>query len=191
MSFRDQVTRMRLVVFCAGILGVALPAAAQAPAVEVSAGYRLLRVQRGFGVNLADVKETLHGVYAEAAASETEVLSLVGQGALNSATVSGQKVRAYEFAAGPRFNRRSGGRTLFGQFLVGVAHYIPHGTERSTNATLHLGGGVTLGPPDGVGLRIGSDYELIFTGGSNLLSPRTGARTHGLRVTTGVVFPIG
>ena len=191
MSFRDQVTRMRLVVFCAGILGVALPAAAQAPAVEVSAGYRLLRVQRGFGVNLADVKETLHGVYAEAAASETEVLSLVGQGALNSATVSGQKVRTYEFAAGPRFNRRSGGRTLFGQFLVGVAHYIPHGTERSTNATLHLGGGVTLGPPDRVGLRIGSDYELIFTGGSNLLSPRTGARTHGLRLTTGVVVPIG
>lgn len=191
MSFRDQVTRMRLVVFCAGILGVALPAAAQAPAVEVSAGYRLLRVQRGFGVNLADVKETLHGVYAEAAASETEVLSLVGQGALNSATVSGQNVKAYEFAAGPRFNRRSGGRTLFGQFLIGVAHYRPHGSERSTNATLHLGGGVTLGPPAGVGLRIGSDYELIFTGGSNLLSPTTGARTHGLRVTTGVVFPIG
>jgi hypothetical protein len=191
MSLRDSVTGIRSLLLCAGLLTAALPAAAQAPALEVSAGYRLLRVQRGFGVNLADVKETLHGVYAEAAASETDVLSLVGQGALNSATVSGQKVKAYEFAAGPRFNRRSGKRTLFGQFLIGVAHYRPHGPERSTNATLHFGGGVTLGPPDGVGLRIGSDYELIFTGGSNLLSPQTGERTHGLRVTTGVVFPIG
>ena len=42
-----------------------------------------------------------------------------------------------------------------------------------------------------VGFRIGGDYELIFTEGSNLLSPETGERTHGLRVTAGVVFPIG
>jgi hypothetical protein len=192
MSLRGWVTRIRSVLLCAGFLAAALPAAAQeTPALEVSAGYSLLRVQRGFGVNLSDVKETLHGWYAEAAASQTDVLSLVGQGAGNYATVSDQKVKAYEFAAGPRFNRRSGRRTLFGQFLVGVAHYRPHGPERSTNATLHFGGGVTLGPRDGVGLRIGSDYELIFTGGSDLLSPKTGERTHGLRVTTGVAFPIG
>ena len=191
MALRDSVIRIRSILLCAGLLAAALPAAAQAPALEISGGYRLLRVQRGFGVDLSNVKETLHGVYAEAAASETDLLSLVGQGALNSATVNGQKVRDYEFAAGPRFNLRSARRTLFGQFLIGVAHYSPHGPERSTNATLHLGGGVTVGPRDGVGLRIGSDYELIFTGGSNLLSPTTGERTHGLRLTTGVVFPIG
>jgi hypothetical protein len=192
MSLRGRVTRIRSVLLCAGFLAVALPAEAQqTPALEVSAGYSLLRVQRGFGVSLSDVKETLHGWYAEAAAAETNLLSLVGQGAGNYATVSGQKVRAYEFAAGPRFNMRSDARTVFGQFLIGVAHYRPHGPERSTNATLHLGGGVSLGPSDGVGLRIGGDYELIFTGGSNLLSPETGERTHGLRVTAGVVFPIG
>ena len=137
------------------------------------------------------VKVTLHGWYAEAAATQTDLLSIVGQGAGNYATVSGQKVRAYEFAAGPRFNMRSSGRTVFGQFLIGVAHYRPHGPERSTNATVHVGGGVSLGPSDGIGLRIGGDYELIFTGGSNLLSPNTGERTHGLRVTAGVVLPIG
>ena len=192
MSLRCWVTRIRLVLLCAGFLAAALPAAAQeTPALEVSAGYSLLRVQRGFGVNLSDVKETLHGWYAEAAATQTDLLSVVGQGAGNYASVSGQKVRAYEFAAGPRFNMRSGGRTVFGQFLIGVAHYRPHGPERSTNATLHVGGGVSLGPSDGVGLRIGGDYELIFTGGSNLLAPETGERTHGLRVTAGVVFPIG
>ena len=192
MSLRGWVTRIRSVLLCGGLLAAALPAAAQeAPALEVSAGYSPLRVQRGFGVNLSDVKETLHGWYAEAAATETDLLSLVGQGAGNYATVSGQKVNAYEFAAGPRFNRRSGGRTVFGQFLIGVAHYRPHGPERSTNATFQLGGGVTVGPSHGVGLRIGGDYELVFTGGSNLLSPKTGERTHGLRVTTGVVFPIG
>ena len=184
--------RIRSVLLCWGFLAAALPAAAQeAPAVEVSAGYSLLRVQRGFGVNLSDVKETLHGWYAEAAATQTDLLSVVGQGAGNYATVSGQKVKAYEFAAGPRFNMRSGARTVFGQFLIGVAHYRPHGPERSTNATLHVGGGVSLGPSGGVGFRIGGDYELIFTGGSNLLSPETGERTHGLRVTAGVVFPIG
>lgn len=192
MSRRDGVTAMRVVWLCAGFLGVALPTAAQdAPAVELSAGYRLLRVQRGFGVDLSGVKETLHGVYAEAAANETDLLSLVGQGAVNFTKVGGQNVRAYEFAAGPRFNRRSAGRTLFGQFLIGVAHYQPHGPERSTNATFHLGGGVTAWSRHRVGLRIGGDYELIFTGGSNLLSPQTGARTHGLRVTTGAVFALG
>ena len=189
---RGWVIGIRSVLLCTGFVAAALPAAAQdTPAVEVSAGYSLLRVQRGVGVDLSDVKETLHGWYAEAAATETDLLSLVGQGAGNYATVRGQKVKAYEFAAGPRFNRRSGGRTLFGQFLIGVAHYRPHGSERSTNATLHVGGGVTLGPSRGVGLRIGGDYELIFTGGSNLLSPETGERTHGLRVTIGVVLPIG
>jgi hypothetical protein len=192
MWLRGWVARIRFVLLCAGVLAVALPAAAQeTPALEVSGGYSLLRVQRGFGVNLSDVKETLHGWYAEAAATETALLSLVGQGAGDYATVSGQKVSAYEFAAGPRFNKRSGGRTVFGQFLIGVAHYRPHGPERSTNATFHLGGGVSLGPNDRVGLRIGGDYELIFTGGSNLLSPKTGDRTHGLRVTAGVVVPIG
>ena len=192
MSLRGWVTRIRSALLCGGFLAAGLPAAAQAaPPLEVSAGYNLLRVQRGFGVNLSDVKETLHGWYAEAAAGQTDVLSLVGQGAGNYATVSDQKLKAYEFAAGPRFNMRSSGRTVFGQLLIGVAHYSPHGPERSTNATLHLGGGVTVGPRSGVGLRIGGDYELIFTGGSNLLSPQTGDRTHGLRVTTGVVFPIG
>ncbi len=192
MSLRGWVTRIRTVLLCAGVLAAALPAAAQqTPALEVSAGYSLLRVQRGFGVNLSDVKETLHGWYAEGAATETDVLSVVGQGAGNYATVRGQKVNAYEFAAGPRFNKRSSGRTVFGQFLIGVAHYRPHGPERSTNATVHVGAGVSLGPSDGVGFRIGGDYERIFTGGSNLLSPQTGERTNGLRVTAGVVFPIG
>lgn len=192
MSLRGWVTRIRSVLLCAGVVALALPAAAQeSPALEVSAGYSLLRVQRGFGVNLSDVGETLHGWYAEAAARETDLISLVGQGAGNYATVSGQKIKAYEFAAGPRFNRRSGARTVFGQFLIGVAHYRPHGTERSTNATFHLGGGVSLGPSDRVGVRVGGEYELVFTGGSNLLSPETGNRTHGLRVTAGVVFPIG
>ena len=192
MSLRNWVSPMRLVLLCAGFVGAALPAAAQdTPPLELSAGYRLLRVQRGFGVDLSNVKETLHGVYAEAAASETDLLSLVGQGAVNFTKVSGQSVKAYEFAAGPRLNRRLAGRTVFGQFLIGVAHYQPHGPERSTNATFHVGGGVTLGARRGVGLRIGGDYELIFTGGSNLLSPQTGERTHGLRVTTGAVFALG
>ena len=147
MTLRGWVTRIRSVLLCAGFLAVALPAAAQGtPALEVSAGYSLLRVQRGFGVDLTDVKETLHGLYAEAAATQTDLLSIVGQGAGNYATVSGQKVKAYEFAAGPRLNMRSGGRTVFGQFLIGVTHYRPHGPERSTNATLHVGGGVNLGP---------------------------------------------
>ena len=192
MWLRGWLTRIRTVLLCAGLLAAALPASAQqAPALEVSAGYSLLRVQRGFGVNLSDVKETLHGWYAEAAATQTDVLSVVGQGAGNYATVSGQKVKAYEFAAGPRFNMRSSGRTVFGQFLIGVAHYSPHGPERSTNASLHVGAGVSLGQSDGIGFRIGGDYERIFTGGSNLLSPQTGERTNGLRVTAGVVFPIG
>lgn len=192
MSLRGRVTQIRSVLLCVIVLAAALPAEAQElPALEVSAGYTLLRVQRGFGVNLSDVKETLHGWYAEAAATETSLLSLVGQAAGNYATVNGQRVKVYEFAAGPRLNRRSGGRTVFGQFLIGVAHYRPHGPERSTNATLHVGGGISLGPSDGFGFRLGGDYELIFTEGSHLLSPETGERTHGVRVTAGVVFPIG
>jgi len=174
------------------VLGVALPAAAQEPPpLEVSGGYSLLRVSRGLGVGLADTEQTLHGWYAEGAATQTALLSLVGQGSGNYGTFEGVNVKVYEFAAGARLNRRMSGRILFGQALIGVAHYRPSGTERATNATLHAGGGVRLGAADRIGVLVGADYEIIFTGGSNLLEPEGGDRTHGFRLTAGAAFPIG
>ena len=174
------------------VLGVALPAAAQEPPpLELSGGYSLLRVSRGLGVGLADTEQTLHGWYAEAAATQTTLLSLVGQGTGNYGTFRGVNVKVYEFAAGARLNRRMGARAIFGQTLVGVAHYRPYGTERATNATFHAGGGVRLGPADTIGVLVGGDYEIIFTGGSHLLEPEGGERTHGFRLTAAAAFPIG
>jgi hypothetical protein len=184
--------RIRALVSGLIVLGVALPAAAQElPPLEVSGGYSLLRVSRGLGVDLADTKQTLHGWYAEAAASQTALLSLVGQGTGNYGTFRGVNVKVYEFAAGARLNRRMGGRVIFGQALVGVSHYWPYGTERATNATVHAGGGVRLGAADTIGVLVGADYEIIFTGGSHLLEPEGGKRTHGFRLTAGAAFPIG
>jgi hypothetical protein len=184
--------RIRALVCGLIVLGLALPVAAQEPPpLELSGGYSLLRVSRGLGVGLADTEQTLHGWYADAAVTQSALLSLVGQGFGNYGTFEGVNVKVYEFAAGARFNRRMSGRILFGQALVGVSHYRPYGTERATNATFHAGGGVRLGAADRIGVLVGADYEIIFTGGSNLLEPEGGERTHGFRVTAGATFPIG
>ena len=184
--------RIRALVCGLIVLGLELPAAAQEPPpLEVSGGYSLLRVSRGLGVGLADTEQTLHGWYADAAVTQSALLSLVGQGFGNYGTFEGVHVKVYEFAAGARLNRRMGARVIFGQALVGVSHYRPYGTERATNATFHAGGGVRLGAADRIGVLVGADYEIIFTGGSNLLEPEGGERTHGFRVTAGAAFPIG
>jgi len=80
---------------------------------------------------------------------------------------------------------------MFGQALIGVVHHRPYGTERATNATFHAGGGLRLGGADTIGVLVGADYEIIFTGGSHLLEPEGGDRTHGFRLTAGAAFPIG
>src|SRR5262245_16687092 len=187
------MTSMRIRALVGGliVLGVALPAAAQEPPpLEVSGGYSVLRMSRGLGPGLADTEQTLHGWHAEAAATESALLSLVGQGTGNYGTFSGVNVKVHEFAAGARLNRRMGERVIFGQALVGVAHYRPHGTERATNATFHAGGGVRLGGAASIGFLVGADYEIIFTGGSDLLEPEGGERTHGFRVTAGAALPV-
>jgi hypothetical protein len=178
---------------CGLVLLGALPRAnaQEVPSLEVSGGYSLLRVRRGLGADLADTEQTLHGWYAEAAATQTAVLSLVGQAAGSYGTFRRVNVKAHEFAAGARLNRRMGGRVMFGQALIGVVHHRPYGTERATNATFHAGGGLRLGAADTVGVLVGADYEIIFTGGSHLLEPEGGSRTHGLRLTAGAAFPIG
>jgi len=184
--------RIRALVCGLILFGAVPPAKAQElPPLEVSGGYSLLRVWRGLGVGLADTEQTLHGWYADAAATQTAVLSLVAQAAGNYGTFRRVNVRAHEFAAGARLNRRMGGRVMFGQALIGVVHHRPYGTERATNATFHAGGGLRLGAADTIDLLVGADYEIIFTGGSHLLEPEGGDRTHGFRLTVGAAFPIG
>lgn len=198
MPLRGWVNQIRSLALCLVVLAIAMPAAAQdVPKVEVSGGYSVMRLSRGLGINLSDVKETLHGWYVDVTGNETRMLAVVAQGGGNYQTVKGQNVKVIEFAAGARLNRRMSERTLpFVQVLFGVTHFTPNigytnieqQPGRSTNASLHVGGGVNLTPAGNIGVRVGAEYVRIFTEGSPV---KDGKRTPGFRVTAGLVLPFG
>lgn len=197
MQVRGWPRQIRSLSLCLVVLASALPAAAQeVPKIEVSGGYSVLRVTRGLGINLADVKETLHGWYAEAVHNETGMLAVVAQVGGGYQTVQRQNVKLIEFAAGVRLNRRATERMVpFVQVLVGATHFSPSvgytniesQPGRANNASVHVGGGVTLTSAARLGVRIGAEYVRIFTEGS----PSTKERTPGVRVTAGLVLPFG
>ena len=183
--------RIRALVCGLIVLGLTLPAAAQEPPpLELSGGYSLLRVSRGLGVGLADTEQTLHGWYAEAAATQSTLLSLVGQGSGNYGTFEGVSVKVYEFAGGARLNSRMGARVLVRSSSCRPCRttgLTDQGTKRRSTPAAASG---WAGPRPSA-FSFGADYEIIFTGGSNLLEPEGGERTHGFRVTAGAAFPIG
>lgn len=197
MQVRGWVTRIRSLALCLVVLAVALPAAAQeVPKIEVSGGYSLMRLTRGLGIDLSDVKETLQGWYVDVTANETAMLAVVAQVGGGYQTVRNQNVRVREFAAGARLNRRMSERMVpFVQVLVGITHFSPNigytnieqQPGRSNNASFHVGGGVSLRSAARIGLRVGAEYVRIFTEGS----PSSKQRTPGFRVTAGLVLPFG
>ena len=184
---------------CLAVLAVSVPVAAQTtPRTEISGGYQFVT----FSVD--EESESLpKGWYFDVAGNLTPMLGIVFQVGGNyktfeeSVTIGGgtftatADLKVHEFLGGVRLNARNNPRLVpYGQLLVGgingsieltTTSTIPgvpafSQEESETHFALVLGGGVTFGVAETVGLRFGVDYLRIFEedAGSNVFSFKVG-----------------
>ena len=172
---------------CLSLVGVVTPAAAQTtPKAEVSGGYQLLNLSSGGESEsftkgwYADVAGNLNptwGIVVEVGGdykSQTESVT-VGR-ATATATAD---IKLHEFMGGVRVTSRKNPTVApFAQVLVGAMNgsasfsvtsgvggvnlFSASGADSGTNFALQLGGGVTIGPSNKVGVRVGADYLRVF-----------------------------
>jgi opacity protein-like surface antigen len=138
------------------------------PLVEISGGYSFMRdftIEENFPA----------GWYFSTAVNPLNWFGLVGEvtGArktMEENSFLALKTQAYTFLGGPRFFRRFGHVTPYGQFLVGGAHGRVEAThfsglgpvvESSTEFAFQPGGGVSVYLNDHVGVRLSMDYRRI------------------------------
>jgi hypothetical protein len=147
---------------CAMLLGAAVPAQAQAPALNVSGGWNFLRLD-------ADVDELSNfpaGWYGDIAVRLGGPLSVVGQVTGNMKEVDEVDLSINTYMGGLRFNAGA----PFVQALFGVARTSASFLgldDSSSDSALQLGAGLDLGSGP-VGLRLGADYiRVVEDGGGN------------------------
>jgi opacity protein-like surface antigen len=141
------------------------------PRVEISGGYSFMHdftIEENFPA----------GWYFSTAVNPSDWLGLVGEvtGARKSIKENflfDLKMQGYAFLGGPRFFRRFGHVTPYGQFLVGATHGRVEATPvpdtlvastqvtSSTEFTLQPGGGISIYLSDHVGVRLSMDYRRI------------------------------
>jgi opacity protein-like surface antigen len=145
-------------------------AAAAQPLVEISGGYSFMRdftIEENFPA----------GWYFSTALNPLDWFGLVGEvtGAyktLDENLLLKVKTHGYTFMGGPRFFRRFGQITPYGQLLVGGVHGrveatplrdmgFPSVTESSTEFAFQPGGGISVYLNDHVGVRLSMDYRRI------------------------------
>jgi opacity protein-like surface antigen len=149
-------------------------AATPQPLVEISGGYSFMRdftIEENFPA----------GWYFSAAVNPLDWFGLVGEVTGAHKTIEENallelKTQGYTFMGGPRFFRRFGHVTPYGQFLVGGAHGrveptllsglepvvgSPSATVSSTEFAFQPGGGVSVYLNDHVGVRLSMDYRRI------------------------------
>jgi opacity protein-like surface antigen len=172
-------TRILVVVVTCAFLATASPdafaqegAATAQPLVEISGGYSFMHdvtIEENFPA----------GWYFSTALNPLDWFGLVGEltGAYKK---TGEnlpfelEMQGYTFMGGPRFFRRFGQITPFGQFLVGGAHGRVEETPllgsavgpsrvtaSSTEFAFQPGGGISVYLNDHVGVRLSMDYRRI------------------------------
>ena len=172
----------------------AVPAAAQEPPVELSAGYQFTRAGGdGESLNLP------LGWYVDVAGNVTPMLKVVGEvsGAYKSESESFEGTSAevsldlHTFMGGVRLASNANPRVSpFGQILFGAGRAGGSFTasdddtsisvgESATEFLMQLGGGVNAMVSDNFGIRVGADYRRILSGDGE----------HQFRVVGGVVIP--
>jgi hypothetical protein len=191
------------------VLGCALPAAAQqAPTVELSGGYQLLRSFSG-----SDPAQTFPvGWYADIAGNVTNAIAIVGEVGGNYKTLSesvdlgelgagrfeaNANLKLHGLFGGVRISARNTHVVPFAQILGGAMFLngsvaangnvvgIPMNVKTSvsdTRGAVRAGGGVNVMPSEHIGARVGVDYVHVF-------APDSGG--NGFSFTAGVVVPFG
>jgi hypothetical protein len=166
------------IVWCLVLL-CALPASAQTPRFELSAGYSFLRDQDR-------AEDFPAGWFASAAGNVTNWVAAVAEvggsqrncndcqrGPFTSETFRGtdRNLRVFTFMAGPRIATRAMSRAMpFAQFLLGGSH-ISGGVQfdgaLTTGFAYQPGAGVDLYLTPTLGLRVQGDYRVVRTEGNN------------------------
>jgi len=167
------------------VLGPATSAFAQGvPRLDVSGGWQLLRGE--------DDSETFQGWYGDLAVNLNRVVALVGgvDGLYDTIEESAQagsiivnlraETRLYTFLGGARLNLRTIPRVVpFFEVLGGAARLSatatttitgfviePETSEASdTHSVLHVGGGVTVGFSEALGVRVAVAHRRFFVDG--------------------------
>lgn len=122
-----------------------------------------------------------HGAGAGVAYHLNETIAIAGDFSLNK---SSDEDELFSFRGGPRFTRRSGKASVFGQILVGGFH-----VRQPFDVTRHgwaggAGGGIDIRSTDYFTFRvIQAEYFPIYI-------QDVGNIFHGARITTGFVFHI-
>jgi opacity protein-like surface antigen len=166
------------------------------PLVEMSGGYSFMRdvtIEENFPA----------GWYFSTALNPVDWFGMVGEltGTYKSLAEDfvpiEMKVQGYTFMGGPRFFRRFGRITPYGQFLLGGAHlrakleatspefdaFLDSATETDTQFAYQPGGGISVYLNDHVGVRLSMDYRRIVFGDEEDNSE--------FRVLTGIVIGFG
>jgi opacity protein-like surface antigen len=144
-------------------------AATAQPLVEMSGGYSFMHdftIEENFPA----------GWYFSTAVNPADWFGVVGEISGTYKTLAEDllvevKTRGYTFMGGPRFFKRIGRITPYGQFLVGGAYGRVEATpltasgidvtESSTELAFQPGGGISVYMNDRVGLRMSMDYRRI------------------------------
>ena len=203
---RSAPTLLLKLGVCLGlVVGVVAPARAQTtPRAEVSGGYQLLNLSGG-----GESESFPKGWYADVAGNLNQTWGVVfevgGNYKSQTATATVGRITAtatadiklHEFMGGVRVASRKNPTVVpFGQVLAGAMNgsasfsvtsgtgsttlFSASGAESGTNFALQFGGGVTIGPSDKAGVRIGADYVRIFA---------TGEGANLFRLAAGVNIP--
>ena len=196
---KHTVIAIAACAFLATTRGVLAQEAANTPQplVEMSGGYSF--------VHDATMEESFPaGWYFSTAVNPLDWFGLVGEvtGAyktMDASSFSELDLKGYTFMGGPRFFRRFGHVTPFGQFLVGGAHARferrltpPRGpvggsisvSESATEFAFQPGGGISVYLNDHVGVRLSMDYRRVVFGDNEEDNSE-------FRMLTGVVIGFG
>lgn len=171
------------------LLAVGAPAMAQStPSIEFGAGYAYLRDEGSSGV--ADSENLPLGWYADIAGNLSDSLGLVAEvsGSYKTFDSGGPdefKISFQSLMGGPRLSRRGDGANFYAQVLAGgtrVKVSDPFSEDSITKFALQPGVGLDFRVSDGLAVRIGGDYRLIFF---------EGEKGKQWRATAGLVFRSG
>lgn len=151
-----------LVVFSGPVM------AQSTPSLEIGVGYAYLRDEGAAGID--DSENLPLGWYADIAANLSDSLGLVGEvsGSYKTFDSGGPdefKIRFESLLGGPRLTHRGDGANFYAQVLAGgtrVKISDPFSEDSLTKFALQPGVGLDFRVSDGIALRVGGDYRLIF-----------------------------
>jgi hypothetical protein len=180
-----QFIRVIGLVVAAVVMFAATAGAQEIRRVNLAGGYSLLHdfdASRNFPA----------GWFASFGGSVRRWFGVAGELSGNYTTIDvpGRTVNlsVHSFLAGPRFTLHRDNFSVYAQTLLGAARSgASAGTSAQTDLAVQPGGGIDLRVTDGIGVRLGANYQFLHT--PNCCYSHTGSTAKELQFVAGVVVP--